>query len=135
MKTKPKTLAGIPAVLFALCCAAPAQQFAVTVERLQQYLKSYPEADTNKDGVLSEEEARAYLSKMRKGKTAEPAAKDQRHRKTRSVLFLQENMSANPPKHGFGRGRLRFIRREEMLDVAQQVALFDVMSIEPTELR
>ena len=37
-------------------------------ERLKQALKRYPEADTDKDGVLTEAEARAYLKKLRSGK-------------------------------------------------------------------
>jgi hypothetical protein len=49
--------------------AAPADRS----DRLQQGLKRYPEADTNKDGVLSDAEARAYLKKLRDSKTSEPA--------------------------------------------------------------
>lgn len=36
-------------------------------ERLAQWLKRYPEADTNKDGTLSLEEATAFREKMRSG--------------------------------------------------------------------
>lgn len=43
-------------------------------ERLQKYLKQYPDADANKDGTLSLEEARAYLLKLRGGKSADTAA-------------------------------------------------------------
>lgn len=44
--------------------------------RLQRALKLYPEADTNKDGVLTEAEARAYLKQRQGGKAvaAKPAA-------------------------------------------------------------
>ncbi len=37
-----------------------------TSDQLQQYLKSYPDADTNKDGKLTFDEARTYLKKLRK---------------------------------------------------------------------
>ena len=49
---------------------------SITPEQLQQYLRQYPEADANRDGVLTLEEARAYLQKRRGGKAAKsvPAA-------------------------------------------------------------
>lgn len=45
-------------------------------EMLREGLKRYPDADTNKDGVLTMEEGRAYLAKMRKKPAgdAKPAA-------------------------------------------------------------
>jgi len=43
-------------------------------EQLQRYLQQYPEADTNGDGTLSLEEARAYLQKMRGAKAEKKAA-------------------------------------------------------------
>jgi hypothetical protein len=46
--------------------AADAARFSP--EQLQQYLKQYPDADTNGDGTLSPDEARAYLQKMRAAK-------------------------------------------------------------------
>ena len=48
----------------------------ISPEQLQSYLRQYPDADTNQDGILSLEEARAYLQKMRggKAKTGAPAA-------------------------------------------------------------
>jgi acetyl esterase/lipase len=42
--------------------AAPAE---LTPERLAQFLKRYPEADTNKDGALTADEARAFRDKIR----------------------------------------------------------------------
>jgi len=42
-------------------------QREVTPEQLQQLLKRFPDADTDKDGVLSKDEARTYWQKM-KGK-------------------------------------------------------------------
>lgn len=44
-----------------------------TDERLQKGLKRFPEADTNKDGVLTEAEARAYLKQLT-GSDAVPVA-------------------------------------------------------------
>lgn len=46
------------------------QAQAITTERLQGYLKQYPEADTDKDGTLSMSEAKAYLLKIQGGKTS-----------------------------------------------------------------
>ena len=43
-------------------------------ERLAESLKRYPEADTNKDGILSIEEARAYYQKLRGRPGAKTAA-------------------------------------------------------------
>jgi acetyl esterase len=43
--------------------------------RLQQLFKAHPEADANKDGKLSEDEARQYAAKLR-GKTKAPSATD-----------------------------------------------------------
>jgi hypothetical protein len=43
--------------------------------RLQRALRQYPEADTNKDGVLSEAEARAFLEKMGGKRPARAAAR------------------------------------------------------------
>ncbi len=40
-------------------------------DKLKQALKRYPGADTDKDGVLSEAEARAHLKKLRSGKEGE----------------------------------------------------------------
>ncbi|HEX4148616.1 MAG TPA: alpha/beta hydrolase fold domain-containing protein, partial [Pirellulales bacterium] len=44
-------------------------------DRMQMVLRRYPEADTDKDGKLSKEEARAFLAKMKSAKSA-PADKD-----------------------------------------------------------
>lgn len=46
---------------------------------LREGLKRYPEADTNKDGILSMEEGRAFLQKSKKSKSAaesKPSAND-----------------------------------------------------------
>ncbi|GEP41997.1 alpha/beta hydrolase [Brevifollis gellanilyticus] len=44
-----------------------AQLTSQTDERLKQGLKMYPEADTDKDGILTMPEALAHLQKMKKG--------------------------------------------------------------------
>jgi acetyl esterase/lipase len=44
--------------------------------QLQQLLKRYPEADTNKDGVLTMEEAQAYAKNIKRGKAKQPAPAD-----------------------------------------------------------
>ncbi len=59
-------------VLLVLACAASAQP-DLSPERLAGYLKQFPDADTNKDSLLSLEEARAYYTKLR-GKSAKPVA-------------------------------------------------------------
>ena len=39
-------------------------------DRMQMVLRRYPEADADKDGKLSKEEARAFLAKMKSAKSA-----------------------------------------------------------------
>lgn len=51
----------------ALACILPFSLLAAD-PRLQELLKLYPEADTNRDGVLSLEEAQAHAKVIRKGK-------------------------------------------------------------------
>ena len=51
--------------------SSPAQTTPPSDDRLKQILKRFPEADTDKNGVLSEAEARAHLKKIRGGKKAE----------------------------------------------------------------
>ena len=41
-----------------------AAQFDISPEQLEKYRQLYPDADTNKDGKLTLEEARAYLKKI-----------------------------------------------------------------------
>jgi acetyl esterase len=50
--------------VFALTAAAVAAQRDIATEQLQPLLKRYPDADANKDGTLTLEEARAYRQKM-----------------------------------------------------------------------
>lgn len=50
----------------------PASSTELTPARLEKLLKQYPEADANKDGTLTEAEARVYAAKLReKGKKVE----------------------------------------------------------------
>src|SRR5262245_19417240 len=42
--------------------------------QLQQLLKRYPEADANKDGVLTMEEAQAYAKNIKRGKATKQSA-------------------------------------------------------------
>ena len=60
-------------VLAAWCCTCldAAAQADLNAERLQQLLKRFPEADTNKDGKLTAEEARGYLRKTRSAKVTD----------------------------------------------------------------
>lgn len=57
------------ALLLALS-GIPAVAQLATPERLEQLRHLYPEADANKDGTLTEEEARAYYTKLRPAKPA-----------------------------------------------------------------
>ncbi|MBL9204629.1 MAG: alpha/beta hydrolase [Opitutaceae bacterium] len=45
---------------------------AISPEQLKAWLKQYPDADTNKDGVLSEEEAHAYYARMQAAASKAP---------------------------------------------------------------
>jgi acetyl esterase/lipase len=65
-------------LLLLISCPAPAQDKPATDPRLQEILKRFPDADANKDGVLTRQEADAYRQKMRgaevdKKKTARAA--------------------------------------------------------------
>lgn len=53
-------------LLLALTATVSAQVTSENNEMLREGLKRYPEADTNKDGILTMEEGRAFLAKMRK---------------------------------------------------------------------
>jgi hypothetical protein len=68
----------LPLVLVSLLPAARGQeQTSENNDRLRQGLKQFPEADTNKDGILTLEEGRAFLAKARKGKSGSaPSAAD-----------------------------------------------------------
>jgi hypothetical protein len=53
-------------LFLALATTLSAQVTSENNEMLREGLKRYPEADTNKDGVLTLEEGRAFLQKMKK---------------------------------------------------------------------
>jgi hypothetical protein len=63
-----------------MLCLAPGarseEQTSENNERLREGLKQYPEADTNKDGVLTKAEGLAYLAKVRAKSTSTPSAAD-----------------------------------------------------------
>lgn len=52
--------------LFALTSTLCAQSTSENNDRLREGLRRHPEADTNRDGILTEEEGRAFLSKRPK---------------------------------------------------------------------
>ncbi len=58
----------------AVCASLVAQEKKSPEARLQQLFKAYPEADANKDGKLSEDEARQYATKRRGKAKAEAKA-------------------------------------------------------------
>lgn len=63
-----RPLAFFFAVMLAAASAVQAQE--LTADQLKALLVRFPEADANKDGVLSMDEARAYYEKMRAPKAA-----------------------------------------------------------------
>src|SRR6185369_6661960 len=65
----------VVAVVWSCTCFDAAAQADLNVERLQQLLKRFPEADTDKDGKLTTEEARSFLGKMRAAKAADAKPK------------------------------------------------------------
>ncbi|QTN33863.1 alpha/beta hydrolase [Akkermansiaceae bacterium] len=66
----------LPVVLLAgLCVSLGAQQTSENNARLQQALVKFPDADANKDGVLTLEEAKTFKARMGSGKEA-PGAEE-----------------------------------------------------------
>ncbi|HEY6169807.1 MAG TPA: alpha/beta hydrolase [Verrucomicrobiae bacterium] len=65
---------------------ARAQTTSENNDRLKQALKRYPEADTNKDGVLTDAEARAHLKKLKGGKPPGAKAKSAASKTTGPTL-------------------------------------------------
>src|SRR5688572_24436207 len=60
-----------------LPCARGQEQTSKNNERLRKGLEQYPEADTNKDGILTMAEGFAYLAKVRSSKSnSTPSAAD-----------------------------------------------------------
>lgn len=58
-------------IVGSLCAQSPGDPpTSLNNERLRKGLADHPEADTNKDGVLTMEEGLAFLAKMKKGKEA-----------------------------------------------------------------
>ncbi len=55
-------------VLAALAAAAVAEETSETNPRLKRWLERYPDADADKDGVLTMSEARAYRQKLAEGR-------------------------------------------------------------------
>lgn len=90
-----------------------AQLTSQTDERLKQGLKMYPEADTDKDGILTMPEALAHLQKMKKGpggKTGKTEAAKPgglkpdhadvaygRHERSKLDLYLAKNATTPTP--------------------------------------
>ncbi|SKB00948.1 Alpha/beta hydrolase family protein [Prosthecobacter debontii] len=76
-------------------------------ERLRQGLKKYPAADADKDGILTLEEARAYLAKNKKSEVVKPKRGSPRpdfaevaygeHERNRLDLYLAKGMQGPTP--------------------------------------
>jgi len=68
---------GVLIVLAVLALAVPGRADPIdgaTAEQLRQWLKEYPEADANHDGVLSIEEAKAYYQKLQQERAKRKSA-------------------------------------------------------------
>lgn len=59
-------------LVLAVVAIARAQDLPLTPELLQTLLVRFPDADTNRDGTLSEDEARAYYAKMQAARKSAP---------------------------------------------------------------
>jgi hypothetical protein len=57
-----------------LLALLPFSLAAADASRLQQLLRQYPEADTNRDGTLSLQEAQAHANKLRQAKKSRSEA-------------------------------------------------------------
>jgi acetyl esterase len=69
-----RIILAISIIVVNLCIGLPqllAQRTSENTPLLKQLLEKYPDADANKDGILTEEEARAYQAKMQPGKKQE----------------------------------------------------------------
>lgn len=108
-------------LVFALLLTQPPASRADTGldERLKKAFEKYPQADTNKDGVLSLEEAKAFRKKMKAGKAAaEPVNGSLAKAKTDS----QSPSQPLDPKQG---GRCLFLGHSFFIPVAKT---FDEMA-------
>ena len=105
---KPNAFTHLLAALFVGALSLPAQD-TTTDERLARALQRYPDADADKDGKLSFEEARAYLEthpelkakfggKLRASGTPNPAAP--RHRLLRPSARGRRRIALVLPKFG-----------------------------------
>jgi hypothetical protein len=70
----PALVTGIVLNLLVLPCARSEEQTSENNERLAKGLKQYPEADTNKDGILTMAEGLAYLAKVKAKSEKAPSA-------------------------------------------------------------
>lgn len=64
-----------PLLFLALATTLSAQVTSENNDQLREGLKRFPDADTDKDGVLTLEEGRAFLQKMKKKPAEEPKPK------------------------------------------------------------
>jgi hypothetical protein len=70
---RPIALRGVLTTIALTAGLSAAEPGALSPERLKEYLRQYPEADTNGDGILSPAEARAYWQKLRGAKAGKAA--------------------------------------------------------------
>lgn len=73
MTTLKACVIGLLAAAVIVSSSSAAQTKAPTAAQLKRQLQRFPEADANRDGILTEQEAREYRSGRQKGKAAKPS--------------------------------------------------------------
>ena len=85
-----------------LCClqlTAVAQETSASNQRLKDALKKYPQADRNKDGVLTLKEVRAFQQRQKAAQAVPPTHVNLRygpHQRNVLDLWIVENESPTP---------------------------------------
>jgi acetyl esterase len=75
MKTIARLIAASAAVACLLSSVHGAELTSQTHEQLKQWLRQFPDADANSDGVLTQSEAQAYRAKIRQARQGQVAGK------------------------------------------------------------
>jgi len=104
-------LVGLAIIMAINSSALAAKDEAKAAERRAKYLERYPEADANKDGVLSDSEMKEYLRNRKDSKQSRGKASDKRAEMDRELLQVHPGLDTN------GNGRLDGAERKTGRDI------------------